>query len=926
MSPAVLAWLAVGTGAAGLAAVWLLRASNKPQPAVKNGYRWLAIAACCWGIGGIAQQVFSGLNGVWSLLQAADLVSFAALPALVAGVAALTAQHAVPGAGSPAGSGRPAGESAPVGQAYSAAADGGLLIASLFVIGWVTLFGPDYTGAGVGPGGFAFHLIRPVADLVTMAVALPFAVRNPRLALLPVLALAAMTVSDSLAVGARIVGTAIGGVPSLAWIAGLCLLATAPSPPAWVARLIGGDTVRGRLDLAAALLSGGGQAHPRSRGSRLIGRDVCCGPETLVALGAATVAALVVTGFALGGGPVASPTLAVSGAVLVLALVIRLAGLARQAAVVAVAARDGDRMFRALADTTSDAVVVCDLAGSIEFASPAVAEFGYAPGRLIGQHLADLVHPEDRRDAQVAALAALRAADGRGGSREPDGGAGRDIPDGRQAPPAAFAGRVKSADGSWRHVECALSLYSLPGQPVRLLATARDVSDRVALRRQLTHLTFHDGLTGLPNRAFVEERVKDLLGAEMAGAILIDLDGYTSVNDLIGRGGGDLLIAQAGRRLRSAAPPQATVARWGGDEFAILLADTESERDIVDLAERLASMVAAEPFSAVGVQIPLTASIGVALTPVSSAAHLLSNADVAMSRAKGAGGGRVEVFAEQMHADVQRRLELAAGLQQAMTGQQLELEYQPVVELATSRVTTVEALVRWHRNGETIPPAEFLPVAEDSGLIVPLGDWVLREACRQVMTWRTAGLAIGLAVNMSVRQVSAPGLAASVLAALDGTGLPPDALTLEVPERALIDGGGPVVTELAGLRGRGIRLAIDDFGTGYASLSYLPQLAVDTIKIDPEFIAGLGTDPTLTLLTKTIVQVCHDLGVEVVAEGVERPDQLDQLREIGCDLGQGFAIAAPMAPPEVAGFMARRAASGTGAGPQAGAPACSPAG
>jgi EAL domain-containing protein (putative c-di-GMP-specific phosphodiesterase class I) len=206
----------------------------------------------------------------------------------------------------------------------------------------------------------------------------------------------------------------------------------------------------------------------------------------------------------------------------------------------------------------------------------------------------------------------------------------------------------------------------------------------------------------------------------------------------------------------------------------------------------------------------------------------------------------------------------------------------------------VEALVRWSRAGEAVPPAEFLAVAEDSGLIVPLGDWVLREACEQAAAWQRAGRAIGMSVNFSLRQVSAARFSESVLTVLTDTGLAPEALTLEVTERVLIEGTGPMVDRLAELRRRGIRLAIDDFGTGHASLAYLRQLPVDIIKIDPSFVAGLGQDPTLAMLTRTIVRVGHDLGIEVVAEGIERPEQLELLREMGCGLGQGYLIARPM--------------------------------
>jgi diguanylate cyclase (GGDEF)-like protein len=419
----------------------------------------------------------------------------------------------------------------------------------------------------------------------------------------------------------------------------------------------------------------------------------------------------------------------------------------------------------------------------------------------------------------------------------------------------------------------------------------------------VTHLTFHDALTGLPNRAYLEDRARDMFTAgprATAGAIFLDLDGFTEVNDSVGHGAGDLLLAQAARRLRAAVPSVITVARWGGDEFALLVENAASAGEIVDVAERLALAVAEAPFTVADRDVPLTASVGVAFANGGGHGDLLRNADVAMSRAKEAGGGRVEVFAAHMHADVVRRVELASDLRRAVTEQELRLDYQPMVSLATGRVTGAEALVRWIRNGEQVPPAEFLGVAEDSGLIVELGGWVLREACRQAAAWRHAGQPISVSVNFSRRQLSAARFTESVLAVLDETGLEPGALTLEIAERVLIEGAAPMVAGLAALRRRGIRLAIDDFGTGYASLAYLRQLPVDIIKIDPSFVAGLDQDPTLGMLTRAIVRVGQELGIEVVAEGIERAQQLDTLRDMGCDLGQGYLLARPMTAREVA--------------------------
>jgi EAL domain-containing protein (putative c-di-GMP-specific phosphodiesterase class I) len=289
----------------------------------------------------------------------------------------------------------------------------------------------------------------------------------------------------------------------------------------------------------------------------------------------------------------------------------------------------------------------------------------------------------------------------------------------------------------------------------------------------------------------------------------------------------------------------------------------------------------------------------------------MRNADVAMSRAKSLGGGLVEIFAAHMHADIVRRLELTSDLQRAVTEEQLAVEFQPIVELATSRVTGVEALVRWWRGGEQVPPVEFLGIAEESGLIVPIGDWVLRAACAQLAQWHRSSWDIGVSVNFSQRQIGAPGFVESVLAALANSDLPASALTIEVAEQVLEAHRGETARRLSELRRHGVQIAIDDFGTGYASLRNLRQLPVDIIKVDPSFVSGVGTDETLTLLTHTIVRLGHDLGLTVVAEGIQRPRQLELLREMGCARGQGYLVARPMAAPGVES-MIRTSAVGYG--------------
>ena len=368
--------------------------------------------------------------------------------------------------------------------------------------------------------------------------------------------------------------------------------------------------------------------------------------------------------------------------------------------------------------------------------------------------------------------------------------------------------------------------YQAPGEPIQVLVTARDVSDQVALRQQVTHLTFHDGLTGLPNRAYVEERARDVLSdvavAGRTGVIFLDLDRFTAVNDSVGHGAGDLVLAQAARRLRAVVPVHDTVARWGSDEFAVLVENAGNVQEVTEIAERLAGAVAAEPFQVAGQQIALTASVGVALADVDPPGLVLRNADVAMSRAKDTGGDRVEVYAAHMHADVVRRLEIVSDLQRAVSHGELTLQYQPIVDLATSRVTGAEALVRWRRGDQVVAPREFLGAAEESGLIVPLGEWVLREACAQGAAWHHSSSGsswdVGVSVNLSARQINSPVFTAQVAAILTETGLPPEALTVEVNERILVEEDGLIIERLAELHRLGVRMAIDDFGTGYASL------------------------------------------------------------------------------------------------------------
>jgi diguanylate cyclase (GGDEF)-like protein/PAS domain S-box-containing protein len=844
----MLAWCA--------AAVSLWLGARRYQSAVARGYRWLAAGAALYCSGLVVQGIHGGTLNPAPGLSFTDLPPLLALAAVAIGIAVLTMAEREVTSSPQEGS---------AGSVLPGLADGYVMAVALLVIGWSTLFSAEFHRSGERPGTFLLALIHPLADLAVLGALLPMVTTAWRRVALPYLSLLAIALGDALAVGQRVLGGHLGVAGQLMPVVAALLLGAAP----W------------------RMTEGFGTGWAR--------RTSSSAAATVIAVLAACVATLVVIANGLAGAPAAGIALVVAGGAGVLVLAARVFMLVRENLSVLGIWRESSRSLRDLANRTSDVVLVCDLDGVVRYASPAVEDYGYPPGTLTGRRLLDFVHPEDR--AAVLAPVRLALAGYAEGAEGFEGleGSGR------------FPVRVRAADGTWRHVESTLLRYQAPGEPVQMLVTARDVSDQVALRQQVTHLTFHDGLTGLPNRAYVEERARDVLHdaavAARTGVIFLDLDRFTAVNDSVGHGAGDLVLAQAARRLRAVVPVHDTVARWGSDEFAVLVENAGGAQEVAEIAERLAGAVGGEPFRVAGQQIALTASVGVALADVDPPGLVLRNADVAMSRAKDAGGDRVEVYAAHMHADVVRRLEIVSDLKQAIGNGELTLQYQPIVELATSRVTGAEALVRWWRGDQMVPPREFLGAAEESGLIVPLGEWVLREACAQGVAWGHSSSGspedVGVSVNLSARQITAPSFTARVAAILAETGLPPGALTVEVNERVLVEEDGLIVERLAELHRLGVRMAIDDFGTGYASLAYLRRLPLDIIKIDPSFVAGLGQDDTLSLLTKTVVQVGRDLGLRVIAEGIEQPRQLIALREMGCGYGQGFLVARPMSAPGV---------------------------
>jgi diguanylate cyclase (GGDEF)-like protein len=449
----------------------------------------------------------------------------------------------------------------------------------------------------------------------------------------------------------------------------------------------------------------------------------------------------------------------------------------------------------------------------------------------------------------------------------------------------------------------------------RSLAQAAAIAlDNARLYEELRHQAFHDGLTGLANRALFSDRVEHALArsirtGSIIGVLFVDLDDFKTVNDRFGHQAGDQLLRSIAERIVAILRPGDTAARLGGDEFAILLEDLHGQDDARLVAERLIHAIRT-PTRLGDVDALVGASIGIALSTAGGelAPDLLRNADFAMYRAKGAGKGRYEVFEASMRAGIAERAELEQIIHGAVDRGELRVAYQPIVELATGRAVGAEALVRWHPAGRPmLMPADFITLAEENGQIVAIGRWVIEEACRLGRRWQDQlnDPAFGISVNLSARQFQHPDLVRDVKAALASTGLAPAALTLEITESVLMQHTSSTIDTLGELRAHGVRLAIDDFGTGYSSLSYLDRFSVDVLKIDRTFIDGFGADREGPVLVRAIIELAQALGLQVVAEGIERVDQLAPLRALGCELGQGYLFSRPMEADALSGLLAR---------------------
>ena len=548
--------------------------------------------------------------------------------------------------------------------------------------------------------------------------------------------------------------------------------------------------------------------------------------------------------------------------------------------------------FRSLVHNAFDGVGVVDDDARYVWVSPSLDRLmGLEPGTLLGTPALQLVHPDD-------VLEAMRQLDQTTGATTDD---------------STWIGRAKHASGEWRILEVQGTDLRNDPNVGGVVLNVRDITVQheaqaqlQASERQYRRQALHDTLTGLPNRALFNDRLHQALTGlrRREGCIAVlfcDLDGFKWLNDSYGHALGDQVIKEISRRIRHTVRASDTVARFGGDEFLILCTDLDSPERALATADRLTEVVR-EPLHLEGIDIQLTISVGVAVadretTQEDQADQVVAQADAARYEAKRAGRNRVCTFDPSLQHRARTRLEVSAQLRRAIEDQQLVVHYQPLIDLAHGGVLqSVEALVRWsHPDRGLLAPAEFIPIAEDTGLMVALGGWVIEEACRQAIAWNGADLPVN--VNLSARQLTDPSLPEHVARILATTGLAPERLRLEVTESAVMEDVVDAARCLSSLRELGVRVGIDDFGTGHSALAYLRQLPLDFLKIDRSFVTLLGSNGRDEAIVRAIVDMAHALGLEAVAEGVETATQHAAVVRLGCDVAQGWYLGRP-GPPD----------------------------
>lgn len=560
---------------------------------------------------------------------------------------------------------------------------------------------------------------------------------------------------------------------------------------------------------------------------------------------------------------------------------------------VAAALESSERRFKALTESAMDIVTVLDAEGAIRYQSPSVRHLlGYEPADMLGLNQFDLVHRDDapsmRREFQ------------------------RLVESGQAQLAAEF--RVRHANGEWRTLE-SVGKNCLADPIVRgIIVNTRDITDRKAFQERIQHQAYHDALTGLPNRLLMQDRIAQAIAhagrdGSRCVVMFIDIDNFKNINDTMGHDVGDELLREIAKRLTSSVRAQDTIARQGGDEFIVLLDHMEGHQGATRVAQKILEGLRAA-FRVAGADQHVSGSIGIALYPDDGQdpATLLRNADTAMFHGKALGKNTYQFFTPQMNIAVKRRAAMETSLRAAVGRGDFALAYQPQIDLNTGEIVAVEALVRWiSEDGGTMMPGEFIPLAEETGLISDIGNWVLNAACKQAVEWQRQGHPPRrMAINLSARQLAEKGFLEQLQKALQDTGLAPHWLELEVTETQVMRQGEASVGILDKIAQLGVHLAVDDFGTGYSSLSYLKRLPISKLKIDQSFVRDITVDPNDTAIVVAIINMAKSLDLEITAEGIETAGQLTLLRAKGCNVGQGFYFSVPASAEELAPLLEKR--------------------
>ncbi len=549
--------------------------------------------------------------------------------------------------------------------------------------------------------------------------------------------------------------------------------------------------------------------------------------------------------------------------------------------------REAHERFRSAFENAPIGMAMTDLEGHIIRANPALGDIvGRCPEELVGVGVNEFTHPDDRE----ATSAEMRHLVSTG------------------LPGYQLEKRYIHRGGHEVWVAVSVScVRDEEGQPLYLIGQVADITERRALRERLAYAAIHDALTGLPNRELFMDRLDVALrratrDRREVAVIFLDLDRFKLINDSLGHEVGDQVLAAVADRLSTAMRASDTLARFGGDEFTVLCEDVNNESDCLEVAQRLV-MAMGQPLALHGGEVFVTLSVGLALSHAGgTGADMLRNADVAMYRAKERGPSRIEIYREDDEQNVVSRLRTSNELHRALERNELELHYQPFVDLHTETLVGMEALVRWqHPTRGLLLPQDFIPLAEDSGLIVPLGSWVLNEACRQTAAWhalRTAtnqdNTRLNISVNVSAVQLADPGFPRQVADAIAQSGIDPDRLWLEITESTLMRDADEAVVVLQAFRDLGLHVEIDDFGTGYSSLSYLQRFPVESLKIDRSFVNDLDQRSDNAAIVRAIIGLGESLGLPIIAEGVERRAQVSRLKSLGCHLAQGYLFGRPL--------------------------------